>query len=266
MTPHLTPDAIAQLLPGLSTAVLTTFLLVLVRTSAWVLTAPGLSARGVGGTGRLGLAIGLSIFLTPLVQSSGPTPGLAGFATSAVAQVAIGVALGFLTGLLFAAFEVAGTLADLSSGFSFASIVDPLSGQPAAAFSRLFALAFIAVLFASDAYQTVLRGFVHSFEALPLTQLPSLAEGTAAALGHAVTGILAAALQVGAPLLGVLFLTDVALSMASRFVPQANAFAMALPVKTLVALTAAGATLALLPAHAAQLLEPAVRLPFEVLR
>ena len=64
----------------------------------------------------------------------------------------------------------------------------------------------------------------------------------------------------------MLFLTDVALSMASRFVPQANALAMALPVKTLVALTAAGATLALLPGHAAALLEPAVRLPFEVLR
>ena len=262
------PDAadVAALLPGLSAATLTTFLLVLVRTSSWVLTAPGLSARGVGGTGRLALAAGLSVFLTPLVQAGTPPLTLPGFAAAALAQVAIGLALGVLTGLLFAAFEVAGTLADLSSGFSFASIVDPLSGQPAAAFSRLFAMAFIAVLFASDAYQTILQGFVHSFQALPLTSLPSLSEGTPAALGHAATAILAAALQVGAPLLGVLFLTDVALSMASRFVPQANALAMAMPVKTLVALTAAGATLALLPGHAAGLLEPAVRLPFEVLR
>lgn len=253
-------------MPGLSAATLTTFLLVLARTSSWVLTAPGLSARGVGGTGRLGLATALSVFLTPLVQDGTPAPGLAAFAAAALAQVAIGLALGFLTGLLFAAFEVAGTLADLSSGFSFASIVDPLSGQPAAAFSRLFAMAFIGLLFASDAYQTILQGFVHSFRAFPLTALPSLADGAAATLGHAVTAILAAALQVGAPLLGVLFLTDVALSMASRFVPQANALAMALPVKTLVALTAAGATLALLPGHAGALLEPAVRLPFEVLR
>ena len=264
--PAETVDGLAALLPWLTAGTLTTFLLVLVRTSAWVLTAPGLSARGVGGTGRLGLAAALSLFLTPLVQDGAPAPGLAGFAAAALAQVAIGLALGFLTGLLFAAFEVAGTLADLSSGFSFASIVDPLSGQPAAAFSRLFAMAFVAVLFASDAYQTIVRGFVHSFTVLPLTALPTLSSGTAAALGHAVTAILATALQVGAPLLGVLFLTDVALSMASRFVPQANALAMALPVKTLIALSAAGATLALLPGHAAALLEPAVRLPFEVLR
>ena len=47
--------------------------------------------------------------------------------------MAVGVALGFLTGLLFAAVEVAGALADLASGFSFGAIIDPVSGaQPAA--------------------------------------------------------------------------------------------------------------------------------------
>ncbi len=55
---------------------------------------------------------------------------------------------------------------------------------------------------------------------------------------------MASALQIAAPLLGVLFLTDVALGLATRFVPQANALSLALPVKTLVALVAAGATLA----------------------
>jgi flagellar biosynthetic protein FliR len=78
--------------------------------------------------------------------------------------------------------------------------------------------------------------------------------------------VLVAALEVAAPLLGVLFLTDVALGFAARFVPQANALSLAMPLKTLVALTAAGATLALFPAHAASLLDPAIRLPGEVLR
>ena len=239
----------------------------LVRTSAWVLTAPGLSARGVGGTGRLGLAAALSLFLTPLVQDGAPAPGLPGFAAAALAQVAIGLALGFLTGLLFAAFEVAGTLADLSSGFSYASIVDPLSGQPAAAFSRLFAMAFVG-------RAVRLRRLPDD----PARLRPLLHRAAADRPAHPVVGqrrppsgtrsprSSPTALQVGAPLLGVLFLTDVALSMASRFVPQANALAMAMPVKTLVALSAAGATLALLPGHAGALLEPAVRLPFEVLR
>jgi len=257
---------VETLLPGLTSATVTTFLLVLARTGSWVVTAPVLSAKGVAGISRISLAVALSLFLTPLVQAGGVPQDLPGFAATALAQVAIGVALGFLTGLLFAAFEVAGTLADLASGFSYASIVDPLSGQPAAAFSRLFAMAFSAVLFATGAYQTVLTGFTGSFRALPLGHLPHLSEGAGAALGHAATQVVASGIQVAAPMLGVLFLTDVALSLGSRFVPSANAMATALPVKTLVALTVAGATLALLPGHAAGLLGPATSLPYEVLR
>lgn len=249
-----------------SMATVTAFLLVLARTGAWVITAPALSAKGMSSIGRLAAAVALAVFVTPMTPSSQVPQDLPGYVGSALAQVVIGLALGMLTNLLFAAFEVAGTLADLSGGFSYASIVDPMSGQPAAAFSRLFSLCFSAIFFASDAYQSVVGGFVRSFKGLPLGHFPSLSAGAATTLGHAATQILLSAFEVAAPLLGVLFLTDVALSFAARFVPQANALSLALPVKTLVALSAAGATLALLPAHAAQLLDPSLQLPFEVLR
>lgn len=249
-----------------STATISAFLLVLARTGAWVVTAPVLSAKGVSSAGRLGLAVALAVFVTPLTPASQVPAELPSYMTAVVAQVVVGLALGMLTNLLFSAFEVAGTVADLAGGFSYASMVDPLTGTPAAAFSRLFALCFSALFFASDAYQVVIGGFVRSFQAIPLDHLPSLSAGAAGALGHAATQVLLSALEVGAPLLGVLFLTDAALGLAARFVPQANAMSLALPVKTLVALSACGATLALLPAHAAQLLEPSLRLPYEVLR
>jgi flagellar biosynthesis protein FliR len=249
-----------------STATISLFLLVLARTGAWVVTAPVISAKGMSPIGRLATALALAIFVTPLMSGVTPPQELPAYATGVLAQVAIGLVLGLLTSLLFSAFEVAGSLADLSGGFSYAQIVDPLSGQPAAAFSRLFTVCFSAIFFVSDAYQVVVGGFVRSFQGIPLDHLPSLSSGTAATLGHAATQVLLSALEVAAPLLGVLFLTDVALGLAARFVPQANAMALAMPVKTLVALTAAGATLALLPAHAAHLLDPSVQLPFEVLR
>jgi flagellar biosynthetic protein FliR len=249
-----------------STATISLFLLVLARTGAWVVTAPVLSAKGMSPVGRLAAAVALAVFVTPMMEGTKAPEELPAYVTAVLAQVAIGIVLGLLTSLLFAAFEVAGSLADLSGGFSYAQIVDPLSGAPAAAFSRLFTICFSAIFFVSDAYQAVLGGFVSSFKGIPLDHLPSLSSGTAATLGHAATQVLLSAHEVAAPLLGVLFLTDVALGLAARFVPQANAMALAMPVKTLVALTAAGATLALLPAHAAHLLDPSLQLPFEVLR
>jgi flagellar biosynthetic protein FliR len=249
-----------------SMATISAFMLVLARTGAWVITAPVLSAKGMSSVGRLSAAVALALFVTPMTPHASVPQDLPGFIAAAVGQVVTGLVIGMLTNLLFTAFEVAGTLADLSGGFSYASIVDPLSGQPAAAFSRLFSICFSAIFFASDAYASVIGGFIRSFKGIPLGHFPSLSSGTASTLGHAATQILLSAFEVAAPLLGVLFLTDVALSFAARFVPQANALSLALPVKTLVALSAAGATLALLPAHAAQLLDPALRLPFEVLR
>ncbi|MGB8651708.1 MAG: flagellar biosynthetic protein FliR [Mycobacteriales bacterium] len=256
----------AQAQLPVSTATLSAFLLVLARTGAWVVTAPVLSAKGMSSVGRLAAAVALAVFVTPMIPATQVPTQLPSYVSAVLGQVVVGLALGFLTNLLFAAFEVAGTLADLSGGFSYASIVDPLSGQPAAAFSRLFTVCFSAIFFASDAYQTVVGGFVRSFKGIPLDHLPVLSAGVATTLGHAVTQVLLSAVEVAAPLLGVLFLTDVALSFAARFVPQANALALAMPVKTLVALSAGGATLALLPAHAARLLDPALNLPFEVLR
>ena len=64
----------------------------------------------------------------------------------------------------------------------------------------------------------------------------------------------------------MLFLTEVALAMAGRFVPQANALVVGLPVKSLVALTAAGSMLAVLPSQIPGLVEPAVRIGGQVLR
>ncbi|MDP9435000.1 MAG: flagellar biosynthetic protein FliR [Actinomycetota bacterium] len=259
-------QAVSALPFGLSEATVSAFLLVLARTSSWVIAAPVLSAKGVAGPGRLALAVALALFVTPLVPASEVPTEAPAYIAAVLAQIAVGLVLGLLTQLLFAAFEVAGTLADLSGGFSFASILDPLTGQPAAAFSRLFTICFTAIFFATDVYAAVLGGFVRSFDVLPLEALPALSDATPAALGSAVTLVLASALQIAAPLLGVLFLTDVALGLATRFAPQANALSLALPVKTMVALLAAGATLALLPTHLFELVEPAVGLPYEVLR
>lgn len=241
------------------------FLLVLARTGAWVVSAPVLSAKGVSRIGRLAVAFALALFVTPLVPLSQVPEGLPAFVFAALSQVAVGLALGMLTQLLFTAFEVAGTLLDTSGGFSAASIVDPLSGQPAAAFSRLFSIMFGALFFVTEAYAQVVGGFVRSFRYLPVDALPRLSDDAASVLGSAATQIIASALQVGAPLLGVLFLTDVALGIAGRLVPQAGTLALALPVKGLVALGMAGVTLALLPGQVAQLVDPAVRLPYEVL-
>jgi flagellar biosynthesis protein FliR len=241
------------------------FLLVLARTSAWVLVIPIFAARGIIRLARLGLAVSLAIFLTPLQTATAPAE-TSEFALAVVAQVALGLAMGLLTAIVLSAVEIAGGLADFASGFSYGAILDPVSGAQSAAFARLTTMTFLALLFATSAHHTIIGGFVASFRALPVDVLPALNAGAGPLLGQALSGAFVTALLIGAPLLGVLFLTEVALGLAGRFVPQANALVVGLPVKSLVALSAGGTMLALLPQQIPGLVEPAIRLPGLVLR
>ena len=50
-----------------TTETLYAFLLVLARTSAWVVSAPVLSAKGVSRIARLGVAFALALFIAPSV-------------------------------------------------------------------------------------------------------------------------------------------------------------------------------------------------------
>lgn len=185
---------------------------------------------------------------------------------AAVGQVAIGLALGLLTAIVLSAVEVAGGLADLASGFSYGAMLDPVSGAQSAAFARLTSLTFVALLFVTEGYQSILAGFARSLHALPLDHVPTLSSGADEVLAATLSGVFVAALQIGAPMLGVLFLTEVALALAARFVPQANAMTVGLPVKALVAMSAAGGMLAVLPSQVPGLVDGATQIGGAVLR
>lgn len=236
------------------------FVLILARTSAWVMAAPVFSARGLSSVGRLALAIALSVFLAPVAASATQVPSDIGpFAGLILGQVLVGLVLGWATGLLLHAFEAAGTAIDVSSGLSMASILDPVAGTPSAMFARLTNMVFMALLFATSAHHSLIQGFVRSFDAVPVDRFPALGGDGVLAAASAVTGILLAALEIGAPVLGALFLTEVALAIVSRFVPQANVFIVGMPVKVLVALLAIGSALVFFPARLTGLLETSLR-------
>ena len=72
--------------------------------------------------------------------------------------------------------------------------------------------------------ETKSSGFIRSFDSVPLTGTIPVDGAIATHIATAVGTLMLAAIQIGAPVLGALFLTEVALALAARFVPQANVF------------------------------------------
>ena len=169
----------------------------------------------------------------------------------------VGAALGFLTAVFFAAVQAAGELIDLLGGFSMAFAFDPLGMNQSSIFGRFYHLTAVTLLFVTDGYQLVLRGFLESYRTLPLTGTLSLST-LYRMLTHGVTHMFTAALEIAAPLAAVLFCTDLALGLLNRVAPALNAFSMGFPAKIFLVLGLGGLALGLLPTALHNLVIPAV--------
>ena len=226
-------------------ALVSGYLLAMVRAAAWVFVCPPFGNRTVPTTVKVGLAAALALVVGPRLAEQAVPLEAGPLLTAAVLQVAAGLALGFLGVLLFATFSFAGGLIDLVSGYSVAQLFDPGTSAPVSIFGQFYGVLATTLLFAIDGHLLLVRGFLTSFTAAPLTHL------SIDTMAELLTGDLAlffvAALEIAAPLLAALFLAEAALGLLSRAAPQMNVFQLGLPVKILVTLTLAGLAIPILP-------------------
>ncbi len=241
------------------------FFLVLARVSPLFVLAPLFSSQLVPPRVRGIVAVALAIGLVPVVARSRIPLETFEFASLVGKELLVGLAFAFVLGALFAALSVAGTFLDTSIGFSFGSIIDPISGSSAAVLAQLYALIGVLIFIAIGGDAWVVQGLARTYELVPLESFPSLGALTSGALG-AFVGIFAAAIQVAGPVMLALILTDAAFGMVSRVVPQLNVFAVGFAAKIVVGLLVLGVTLPFLAGWLSGELEASVTDALRMLR
>ncbi|SDY81637.1 flagellar biosynthetic protein FliR [Micromonospora pattaloongensis] len=240
------------------TASLLALLLATVRASAWLVVCPPFQGRVIPAQVKPLLALALALPVTPDLVDQAPAATAPALLVSTAEQVVVGVALGFLTALFFAAIQLAGDLIDLFGGFSVAFAFDPMSNASSSVFGRFYNLVAVTLLFASDGHQMVLRGFLQSYRTLPLDGTLSLAN-LSRLLTEGMGDMFMAGLQIAGPLIAVLFITDIALGLLNRVAPALNAFALGFPLKIFLTVALAGTAIAVLPNALDNLIRKAVQ-------
>jgi flagellar biosynthesis protein FliR len=222
---------------------ITAFFLVLGRVTPLFVLAPLFSAKQIPAQVRGIVAVALALGLTGLAMHGQtiPTEPLQ-VAGLMLVQLLVGTLFAFAIGALLAAVQTAGGLADILSGFSFGATVDPINGNPGGVFSELYALIGVMLFIAIGGDAWMLRGIARTFTLVPLTKAPQLGS-LANAAELSFTSIFTSALEVAAPVVLTLLITDVAFGMVSRVVPQMNVFSVAFPLKVGVSLLVVAATL-----------------------
>ncbi len=207
------------------------WLLIFARTSAFVAIAPFFSIQGVPALVKIGFSFTFSVILLPLVPFTPQNEiTLLAWWLLVVKEVAVGVTLGFITNMIFAAIRIAGELIDIQMGFAMATVLDPQTQTRTTLMGQLKYLVAILIFLAIDGHHILIGALAHSYTLVPLT---SAVFNPAIALYILKTfvGMFALAFKIAAPIVAVLIIADIALGLVARTVPQINVFILGFPLK-----------------------------------
>jgi flagellar biosynthesis protein FliR len=221
------------------------FILVLARISPLFVLAPIFSSRMIPMRAKGVAAVALAIGMAPVALQGSrrpiPTDAFA-LAELAIKELMIGLAFAFAVAIVFNALAVAGSFLDTLVGFSFGSLVDPITGTQSPVLSQIYSLVGVMIFIAIGGDGWMIRGLAETYDLVPLLAFPSigaLVGGANAAFVH----IFFSAIQIAAPVLIAVTITDAAFGIVSRVSPQMNVFAVGMPAKIIVAILLLGASL-----------------------
>lgn len=218
-------------------------LLSMIRVAAFVISSPVLG-KSWPATARLGLVVALSLFLTHPVEG---VTNIAPLVVAASTNAAIGLALGFLSGMIMYLFTVAGSLIDVTSGLAVAQVFDPSAGTMTSVYGKLFAQTAVALFVVLGGLHVLVRGLAGSVRLIPLDGRVAMDGELAEAAARTAGEVMYAGAELALPVLSSLIVAEVVLGLASRFAPQANVLLLGLPAKLLITMTVVGTVVLTLP-------------------
>jgi flagellar biosynthetic protein FliR len=215
------------------------FLLIFCRITAFFVIAPVFSSRGVPNTFKIGLGAFISFIVFLSYGMEQTIVANAEYILLILQEILIGVLLGYVVYLFFMIVQMAGSIMDMQIGFAMANVVDPHTGASAPLLGNFKYMLMLVVFLMMNGHHYMLTGLMDSYQWLPLSNeifSRIMSGGVTEFLTRTFSNTFLLALQVSAPLVVAMFLTDLGLGFLTKTAPQFNIFVIGIPLKIIVGL------------------------------
>lgn len=206
------------------------FLLLFMRMMGMFATAPIWSNRLVPVQMRVALAAGTAVVVSPLFSAPPMPDTLVGLIPLVLKELLVGMVIGFVAALAFAALQFAGQLMDINLGLSMINVLDPMTNTQMPVLGNFLYILALLVFFAINGHHALLRAVMDSYALVPVGTAVLSAE-LSRTLVEIAGGLFVVGFKIAAPVLAAVFLATVALGVLNRAVPQMNVFVVGMPVQ-----------------------------------
>lgn len=210
------------------------------RIAAAIALTPFLGSKAVSGRIKVGLAAVVMAILYPAVSAGQQVSSDSlQFIALMVKEVIVGAVLGYISQLVFFAVQMAGALIDNQRGMNQASFVAPQLPGNVSLLGQAKLQAAIALFVTMNGHLVFIRALADSFNRLPIGTFPRFPSGLPAMSEQIVritADMVAAGVQLSAPVLVALFLVDVAFGALAKVAGPINVHAESQPVKSFAGL------------------------------
>lgn len=228
------------------------FLLIFTRVASFVFIAPFFSMNNTPARVR----IGLSFFTAWLLyESLTPADAVAyhsvmGYAVLVMKESATGLIIGFGTNICTAIVNFAGTVIDMETGLSMATLMDPATRESTSITGVFYQYIVMMLLIATGMYRYLLGALADTFSVIPVNgavfRTDMLLTSMVRFLGEYIT----IGFRICLPVFCVTLLLNAVLGVLAKVSPQMNMFAVGIQFKILVGLSVLFFTASMLPGAA----------------
>lgn len=211
------------------------YMLVFARIGSAITLLPGFGEAYVPQRVRLGLALMLSLIVTPMVGDRMPAMPASMWALLLLVatEVVIGLLFGTVARLLLVGLQTAGMIVAFQTSLASAIINDPASAQQGSIIGNFFVAMGVLLIFITNMHHMLLAGLVDSYSLFSPGALPPAGD-----MAELVTRIVAisfdTAMQISAPYIVVGLVFYLGLGLLARLMPQVQVFFIAIPLQIIL--------------------------------
>lgn len=215
------------------------FLLILTRVSCFVHIAPFFGQKNT----PVRVKIGISFFAAMLLyQVLSPADAVIydtvmEYALIVMKEAVAGLLLGFGTNICMSIVNFAGHIADMETGLSMVTMLDPATNQSTTITGAIYQYCFMMMLIATGMYRYLLSALADSFSLIPVNGAVFRTDSLLNSMIAFMNDYIVIGFRIVLPIFCVILLLNAVLGILAKVAPQMNMFAVGIQLKVIVGLS-----------------------------